>query len=201
MGEGESSATDSPRRRRGTRFSIGESARDNHRSAGPSTESESEAASAFESGESVSVTPPTRRGRKTDLTAAKGAADMMIGCIETFAYARYRTTEARMAPEERRMALEGLANSVKVLPAHVVGQISSLSAPVMCLMGFLLYANRLGELEARRRANRKEDTVSAQAEQWLNDQQPAADYQHGPLAENGFRAPDKTMLSDLQELH
>ncbi len=125
---------------------------------------------------------------------------MMIGCIETFAYARYRTPEARMAPEERRMALEGLANSVKVLPASVVGQISSLSAPVMCLMGFMLYANRLGELESRRRANRKEDTVSAQAEQWLSQQPTNGEYNHGPVDANGFAAPSKALLNDLQEI-
>lgn len=125
---------------------------------------------------------------------------MMIGCIETFAYARYRTPDARMAPDERRMALEGLANSVKVLPGQVVDQISSLSAPVMCLMGFMLYANRLGEMEAKRRANRREDTVSAQAEEWLSQQPNSGEYQHGPVADNGFRAPDKNMLTDLQEL-
>lgn len=199
MGEGESSTSSEPRRRRGTRFTIGESAGNSDRSAGPSASGEQETTGEVGFQETVQVERPTKRGRKPDITAAKGAADMMIGCIETFAYARYRTTEARMAPEERRMALEGLAKSVTVLPAHVVGQISSLSAPVMCLMGFLLYANRLGELEARRRANRKEDTVSAQAEQWLNEQ-PNPEYQHGPVADNGFRAPDKTMLSDLQEL-
>jgi hypothetical protein len=200
MGEGESSASE-PRRRRGTRFTIGESSGNDNRGTGQTASQGEETPQTFESVETVSVAAPTRRGRKPDLTAAKGAADMMIGCVETFAYARYRTPEARMAPEERRMALEGLANSVKVLPAHVVGQISSLSAPVMCLMGFLLYANRLGELEARRRANRREDTVSSQAEEWLNQQpQPQPEYRHGPVADNGFRAPAKDMLSDLQEI-
>lgn len=199
MGEGESTSSE-PRRRRGTRFTIGESSGNSDRSRGPSDDSEQTSTYAPESGETVSVDPPKRRGKKPDITAARGAADMMIGCIETFAYARYRTTEARMSTEERRMALEGLANSVKVLPATVVGQISSLSAPVMCLMGFMLYANRLGELEARRKANRRDTTVSAQAEQWLSNQQPTTEYQHGPVDENGFAVPSKTMLSDLQEL-
>ena len=124
---------------------------------------------------------------------------MMIGVIETFAYQRYRTPDARMTPDERRMALEGLSKSVSVLPASIVNQVSGLSAPVMCLMGFMLYANRLGELEARRRANRREETVSAQAEQWLSEQ-PPVDYTHGPVDANGFAAPSKSLLNDLQEL-
>lgn len=200
MGEGESSASE-PRRRRGTRFSIGESIGDSDRSTGQGdSTAQSQTAYADQSGEPVSVSRPSRRGRKPDITAAKGAADMMIGVIETFAYSRYRTPDARMTPDERKMALEGLAQSVKVLPAEIVGQISNLSAPVMCLMGFILYANRLGELESRRRANKRDEAISEQANEWLANQQTPTDYAHGPVDANGFAAPSKTLLNDLQEL-
>jgi len=201
MGEGESSASE-PRRRRGTRFSIGEFSGNSDRSAGQGdSPAQSSSENPIEFGETVSVTRPSRRGRKPDITAAKGAADMMIGVIETFAYSRYRTPEARMTPDERKMALEGLAQSVKVLPADVVGQISNLSAPVMCLMGFILYANRLGELESRRRANKRDQAISEQASEWLANQPPPAEYAHGPVDQNGFAAPSKSLLNDLQELH
>jgi hypothetical protein len=122
----------------------------------------------------------------------------MIGCVETLAYARYRRPDAFMNPTERKMAVDGMANSVKVLPPEVVAQISSLSAPVMACFGFTLYFMRLGELERQHRANRRDDQVSASAEDILAQQPP---FQPEPNYNNGTAPspPPVDVIRSLQE--
>jgi hypothetical protein len=124
---------------------------------------------------------------------------MLIGGIETLAYARYRTRDARMTPDERAMTLEGLSKSTTVLPAEVVSQISSLSAPVMACCGFVLYFMRLGEMEQRHRANKRDDQLSAQAGPLLASQ-AVYPTPEGAIVEtpNGF-VPTKNLLQNLQE--
>lgn len=198
MAEGASDIEyDNPRRRRGTRFSIGEPGASNDRSAGSPPNQGAETTAEFET--SIPVTP-TKRGRKSkaNATAAKGAADMMIGCMESLAYARYRRPDARMTPDERNMALEGLAESVKVLPSDVVDQISSLSAPVMACMGFALYAVRLGEMESAHRANKRDNAISRNVDEILA-QQPQQEYVPDQTGANGFGIPSKDFISSLQE--
>jgi hypothetical protein len=191
--------TNEPRRRRGgTRFVIGTGGIGGSGDPGSGSpappESASENESATWSNSEAPVSRVTRR-KKTDIAAAKGAADLIIGTMETLAYARYRTHESRMTKDEREMTLTGLSKSVEVLPADVVKQVSSLSAPVMACMGLALYFLRLGEMEQRLRANRKDQTTSQRAEEYL------ASYPADPqtVTENGTYVPPKSMVQDLME--
>jgi hypothetical protein len=118
--------------------------------------------------------------------------------VETLAFARYRSPDAAMQPAERKMAVDGLTNSVRVLPAEVVSQISSLSAPVMACFGFALYFIRLGELEQRYRANKRDQHVSAQTDDILAGMPPYTAPAGEPDA-NGFVVPPKDLIRGLQE--
>lgn len=193
------------RRRRGTSFTIGGNPRsDRTGSSGQTDPAVEESAQTFEFRDDAASSPTVKRGRrpKADLTAAKGSAELLIGCVETIAYGRYRRPDAFMAPVERKMAVDGLAQSVKVLPADVVAQISSLSAPVMACFGFALYFMRLGELEQRHRAERRDERVSAGADDILSRQPvyPTEEYGNPPSPNgSGPSVPPLDLIRGLQE--
>lgn len=187
-----------PRGRRGARFVIADGG-DSVGNRGPGSADSSEQTAAFEGGMGEVVPLKGRRGRrpKADVTAARGAADMAIGIVETLAYSRYRTPEARMNPTERKMALDGVADSMKVLPQDVVNQISALSAPVMAIMGFGLYFVRLGEMEQRLRAERRDQRISESVDTILASQpnEPS-----GQDSANGYVVPPKSYIQGMQEI-
>lgn len=190
--------TDPRRARRGTRLNIGA---DSSGSRGPTTAEDAQTSDPFESGESVPITPTRKRRGKSDIASAKGAADLLVGSIETLAYMRYRRKESRMTPDERAMAIEGLSKSVQVLPADVVSQISSLSAPVMALFGFMLYVVRLGEMENAYRAEKRDARITRQVDSILaNQPSPEPVYPTNQQPDvNGFVVPPKDLLQSLQE--
>ena len=192
--------SDVKRRRGGTRFTIGGTIDggngDSSSGQGTSPESETPQSGGTWDDSPSSVRRVGRKPKASDIAAAKGAADLLIGTVETIAYARYRTPDARMTKTERDMAVTGLAKSAEVLPTEVVKQVSALSAPVMACMGFALYFLRLGEMEQRLRAERQSKTVADQAEEFLANQ-PV--YPTPTVSENGTYAPPKSFLQNLQE--
>lgn len=77
---------------------------------------------------------------------------MLLGITESLAVNRYGMA-AKMAPTERRMMDNGLTVGLAQLPMETTQRISDMSAPVMALIGAMFYVQRLGRLEAVRRAN------------------------------------------------
>lgn len=168
------------------RYSIGGNAtRD--RSPGQSASETENVADTDSPGESV-FTPLRRvvRGakarQKASKEAAKGAADMLVGVVQTLGIMRYGV-DGKMTAQEHTMMSEGLTGSLVSLPLEVTQQVCALSAPVMAGFGFLIYATRLSTIEARRRQDREHVQAANavyQAEQ-IVQQEPPITTENGTL--------------------
>lgn len=171
MGEGESGDTISASVN-GTRFNIGSGPRDSRGSTATSSGDANQSQNNGESGEAVRSGVSRGRAKsskRTSLAEAKGAADMITGCIESLGVMRYGVEHGRMIPQERSAIGNGLTSSLQSLPASVSAEVARLSGPVMAAVGLILYAGRMANNERVLKAAKSEAGAIYQAEQVMRN--------------------------------
>lgn len=122
----------------------------------------------------VSVTPTRRRKQAApDKAAIAASADFVTGAIQQIGVMRYGADIGRMSEPEQKMVRGGIEGTLSNLPGDVSKQISSWSAPVMLIMGLMMYGTRCAAHEPQRRANLAERQRASQTDAILEAQRIA----------------------------
>ena len=158
-----------PKRRfTGTRFVIGSDGDSGGDTARIPTETSASRTNDNRPDPSVSRVGRRKNTRKADDKLTAMASETVVGALEAFSVMRYGArselgNDGRLTPPERKMMSEGIKGSLASLPAEVSDQISSMSAPLMALMGFMHYLVRASNLERRLQAEKAEARRAATA--------------------------------------